>query len=80
MLFSVLRQSSRPVLAQPDERHANRTASVLKWYDRNRHTISRPNEEKYTLIYLNFNNKINNLKCTDSFLVGNLRLIQSLMT
>jgi len=24
------------VAAQPDERHANRTASVLEWYDRHR--------------------------------------------
>jgi len=24
------------VVAQPDERHANRTASVLEWYDRYR--------------------------------------------
>jgi len=24
------------VVAQPDERHANRTASVLEWYDRHR--------------------------------------------
>jgi len=23
-------------VAQPDERHANRTASVLEWYDRHR--------------------------------------------
>jgi len=24
------------VVAQPDERHANKTASVLEWYDRHR--------------------------------------------
>jgi len=24
------------VVAQPDERHANRAASVLEWYDRHR--------------------------------------------
>jgi len=24
------------VVAKPDERHANRTASVLEWYDRHR--------------------------------------------
>jgi len=24
------------VVAQPDERHANRAASVMKWYDRHR--------------------------------------------
>jgi len=37
MLFSTLRPSSLPVVvAQPDERYANRTASVLKWYDRHR--------------------------------------------
>jgi len=28
----------RVVMAQPDERQANRTASVLEWYDR--HNIS----------------------------------------
>jgi len=28
--------SLRVVMAQPNERHANRTASVLEWYDRHR--------------------------------------------
>jgi len=53
MLFFTLGPSSLPVVvaqpderhanrtasvlvAQPDERHANRTASVLEWYDRHR--------------------------------------------
>jgi len=37
MLFPTLGPSSLPVLvAQPDERHANRAASVLKWYDRHK--------------------------------------------
>jgi len=37
MLFPILEPSSLPVVvAQPDERRANRTASVLKWYDRYR--------------------------------------------
>jgi len=37
MLFSTLDPSSLPVvMAQPDESHANRTASVLEWYDRHR--------------------------------------------
>jgi len=27
------------VVAQPDERHANRAASVLEWYDRHREYI-----------------------------------------
>jgi len=37
MLFPTLEPSSLPVVvAQPDERHANRTASVLEWYDRHR--------------------------------------------
>jgi len=32
MLFLTLGLSSQPVvMTQPDERHANRTASVLKW-------------------------------------------------
>jgi len=34
MLFLILGQSSPPiVVAQPDERHTNRTAYVLEWYD-----------------------------------------------
>jgi len=37
MLFPILEPSSLPiVVAQPDESHANRTASVLEWYDRYR--------------------------------------------
>jgi len=33
MLFPILRPSSLPVVvAQPEESHANRTASVLKWF------------------------------------------------
>jgi len=37
MLFPILSPSSLLiVVAQPDEKHANRTASVLKWYDRHR--------------------------------------------
>jgi len=35
MLFPILRPSSLPVVvAHPDERHVNRAASVLEWYDR----------------------------------------------
>jgi len=35
MLFTTLEPSSLPVVvAQSDERHANRAASVLEWYDR----------------------------------------------
>jgi len=37
MLFPTLGPSSLPVVvAQPDKRHANRTASVLEFYDRHR--------------------------------------------
>jgi len=37
MPFPTLGPSSLPaVVTQPDERHANRTASVLEWYDRHR--------------------------------------------
>jgi len=37
MLFPILGPSSLPVVVgQPDERYANRTASVLAWYDRHR--------------------------------------------
>jgi len=33
----ILERSSLPiVVAQPDERYANRRASVLEWYDRHR--------------------------------------------
>jgi len=36
------------VVTQPDERHANRTASVLEWYDKHRaySITSGSNEEK----------------------------------
>jgi len=37
MLFPIFGACRLPVVvAQPDERHANRTASVLEWYDRHR--------------------------------------------
>jgi len=37
MLFFILEPSSLPVVvAHPYEKHANRTASVLDWYDRHR--------------------------------------------
>jgi len=37
MMFPTLGPSSLPiVVAQPDERYASRTASVLEWYDRHR--------------------------------------------
>jgi len=37
MLFLTLGPSSLPVVvAQSEERHANRAASVLEWYDRHR--------------------------------------------
>jgi len=36
-VFLILGPSSLPcVVAQPDERHANRTAFVLEWYDKHR--------------------------------------------
>jgi len=50
MLFSTLGLSSRPVVvAQSDERHANRKTSVLEWFDRHTDTVdtaSRSNEEE----------------------------------
>jgi len=34
MLFPILGPNSLPIeVTQPDERHANKTTSVLKWYD-----------------------------------------------
>jgi len=37
MLFPILGSSSLlVVVAQPDERHTNRTAYVLEWYDRHK--------------------------------------------
>jgi len=37
ILFPILGPSSLPVVVtQPDQRYANRTASVLEWYDRHR--------------------------------------------
>jgi len=49
MLFPILGPNSLSVVvAQPDERHANRTASVLEWYGRHRahSTTSGLNEEE----------------------------------
>jgi len=50
MLFPTLGPSSLPVvMAQSDERHANRTASVLEWCDRHRafySATSRSNEKE----------------------------------
>jgi len=47
MLFPTLGPSSLPVVvAQPDERHANRTVSVLEWHDRHRATTSSSKEEE----------------------------------
>jgi len=46
MLFPTLEPSSLPVvMVQSDERHANRTASVLEWYDIHRVTSSSNEEE-----------------------------------
>jgi len=40
------RKTCTVVVAQPDERHVNRTASVLEWYDRHRASTSGLNEEE----------------------------------
>jgi len=46
MLLLILGPSSLTIVAaQPDERHANKTASVLEWYDRYRALTSGSNEE-----------------------------------
>jgi len=45
-LDSTLDAVAPVVVVQPDERHANRTASVLEWYDRHRYTTSGANEEE----------------------------------
>jgi len=48
---STLGQSSLPVVvAQPDERHANRTAFVLEWYDRHRPSIMSGLNEEYPFL------------------------------
>jgi len=50
MLFPTLGPSSQlVVVAQPDERHANRAASLLEWYDRHRamSTTSSSSEEEH---------------------------------
>jgi len=44
MLFPILGLSSQPVV--PDKTHANRTTSVLEWYDRQEHTTSGSNKEE----------------------------------
>jgi len=45
------KQSIPVVVAKPDERHANRTASVLEWYNRRRvySATSGSNEEEENL-------------------------------
>jgi len=51
MLFPTLESSSLPVeVAQTDESHANTTASVLEWYDRQSIT-SGSNEEVHFLFF-----------------------------
>jgi len=49
MLFPILGPSSLPLVeAQPDERHANRTASMLEWNDRHSvYSTSGSNEEDH---------------------------------
>jgi len=51
MIFLILGSSSLPVfMAQLDEKHANRTTSVLEWSDRHRaccSTTSGSNEEAF---------------------------------
>jgi len=57
MLFPTLRPSSLPVVvAQTDERHADRKTSVLEWYDRHRayRTTSGSNEVVVTLHELTY--------------------------
>jgi len=45
MLFPILGPSSLPVVVtQPDERHTNKTSSVLQWYDR--HSIQHLGQTK----------------------------------
>jgi len=54
MLFLTLGPSSLPVVvAQPDERHANRAAFVLGRYDRHRaiSTTSSSNEEEVSIAF-----------------------------
>jgi len=54
MLFPTLRSSSLPVVvAQPDERNANRTVSVLEsgMTDTEHSTISGSNEEVVVVVY-----------------------------
>jgi len=71
MLFPILGPNSLPVVvAQPDEIHANSTASVLEWYDRPEHTTSCSNEEdsfQYACFMkkcdTNYTNVTQNVKC-----------------
>jgi len=41
------------VVAQPDQRHANKTASVLEWYDRHRAYNIWTNENDELMIMIN---------------------------
>jgi len=54
-------------MTQPDERHTNRTASVLEWYDKHSHRAytSGSNEEELVVIKLK-------LYCIESKLPSNL--------
>jgi len=43
------------VVAQPDERYANRTASVLEWYDRHRaYDIGFKRSSRNSVLRVNF--------------------------
>jgi len=59
MLFPTLGPSSLSVMvAQSDERHANRAAAVLEWYNRHRaysSTTSSSNEEEEAIKSFVFN-------------------------
>jgi len=51
-ILPILEPNSLPVVvAQPDGRHANRTASVLEWYDRHRAYNIRFKRKRRKLLY-----------------------------
>jgi len=59
MLFPILEPSSLLVVVdQPDERHANRIASVLEWYDRHRAYTSDSDEVVTCSAILNLRHRI----------------------
>jgi len=72
MLFSTLGASSLPVVVvQPDESHANRTASVLEWYNTGQsqsiqRLVQTKKKKKTAKLNIHHINKRHGLESTDA--------------